>query len=137
MIRVSFYASLSLAAISASTVSALKFQDENFLSQMENNVETGADLDLNADIDTMASTENESDLDAGLDAGLDADLDSDLDAEWSFSSMLKKGAGMASKGFSAAKNWITGNKKKPPPKKKAAVAAKKAANANKAALAKK
>ena len=133
MIRVSFYASLSMAAISATTVSALKFQDDNVLSQMENNVESGADLDLDADIDTMANTENESDLDADL----DADLDSDLDAEWSLGGLLKKGAGMASSGFSAAKNWLTGNKKKPPPKKKAAVAVKKAANANKAALAKK
>ena len=107
MIRVSFYASLSLAAMTACTVSALKFQDDNVLSQMENNVESGADLDLNTDIDTMVSTENESDLDADL----DADLDSDLDAEWDIGGLLKKGAGLASKGFSAAKNWLTGKKK--------------------------
>ena len=93
-------------------------------------METGADL--YTDLDTMADTENEN----------------EADVDWSFSDMLKKGKALAgkaggsiSKGFTAAKNWFTGNKKKPapkpPPKKKAKAAVKKAANANKAAVAKK
>lgn len=130
MIRVSFYGSLFMVAMSASTVSALKFQEDNILSQMENYAETDADLDLDLDTDTMSDTINENELYA------------DIDAEWGLSSLgnlIKKGAsglaGGVSRGFTAAKNWITGTK--PTPKKKEAVAKKKAVNANKAALAKK
>ena len=126
MLRVSFYGSLFMVAMSASTVSALKFQEENFLSQMENYAETDADLDLDLDTDTMSDTINENELYA------------DIDAEWGLSSlgnMIKKGASGLASGVSRGWNWMTG--KKPTPKKKEAVAKKKAVNANKAALAKK